>query len=242
MRTLIGFHAVTSRLRQRPETVNEIYVDAARSDGRAKDLRELAKRHEVRVIPVDTKRLDGMSGGARHQGVVAQAQPLDMPQFIEDVLEGLEEPPLLLILDGVQDPHNLGACLRVADGAGAHAVIAPKDRSVGLTTAAIKVASGAAESVPYIMVTNLARTLRDLKDRGIWLTGADDSAKQSIFKAKLDGALGMVLGAEGEGLRRLTRESCDHLVSIPMLGTVQSLNVSVASGVCLYEARRRRSA
>jgi len=156
------------------------------------------------------------------------------------VLDGLQEPPLLLILDGVQDPHNLGACLRVADGAGAHAVIAPKDRSVGLTLAAIKVASGAAETVPYIAVTNLARTMRDLKDRGIWLTGADDAAPQSIYQAKLDGALGLVLGAEGEGLRRLTRDSCDLLVSIPMLGSVESLNVSVASGICLYEARRRR--
>ena len=240
MKTLVGFHAVTSRLRQKPDTVSEIYVDAARSDARVKDLREAAKRHDVRVIPVDAKRLDGMSGGARHQGVVAQAQPLDMPKFIEDVLEGLAEPPLLLILDGVQDPHNLGASLRVADGAGAHAVIAPKDRSVGLTTAAIKVASGAAESVPYIVVTNLARTLRDLKERGIWLVGADDSAPESLYQAKLDGALGFVLGAEGEGLRRLTRESCDFLVSIPMLGSVESLNVSVASGVCLYEARRRR--
>jgi len=240
MKTLIGFHAVTSRLRQKPDTVSEIYIDAQRSDARAKDLRELAKRLEVRVIPVDAKRLDGMSAGARHQGVVAQAQPLDMPQFIEDVLEALTEPPLLLILDGVQDPHNLGACLRVADGAGAHAVIAPKDRSVGLTTAAIKVASGAAETVPYIAVTNLARTMRDLKDRGIWLTGADDSAPQTLFKAKLDGAVGMVLGAEGEGLRRLTKESCDQLVSIPMAGAVESLNVSVASGLCLYEARRRR--
>jgi 23S rRNA (guanosine2251-2'-O)-methyltransferase len=240
MKTLIGFHSVTSRLRQKPDTVSEIYIDAQRSDARAKDLRELAKRLEVRVIPVDAKRLDGMSGGAKHQGVVAQAQPLDMPQFIEDVLEALTEPPLLLILDGVQDPHNLGACLRVADGAGAHAVIAPKDRSVGLTTAAIKVASGAAETVPYIAVTNLARTMRDLKDRGIWLTGADDSAPQTLFKAKLDGAVGMVLGAEGEGLRRLTKDSCDQLVSIPMAGAVESLNVSVASGLCLYEARRRR--
>jgi 23S rRNA (guanosine2251-2'-O)-methyltransferase len=240
MKTLIGFHAVTSRLRQKPDTVSEIYVDAERSDHRAKDLRTLAKQHNVRVIPVDAKRLDGMAGGLRHQGVVAQAQPLDMPQFIEDALEGLEEPPLLLILDGVQDPHNLGACLRVADGAGAHAVIAPKDRSVGLTTAAIKVASGAAESVPYIVVTNLARTMRDLKDRGIWLIGADDSAKASIYKAKLDGGIGLVLGAEGEGLRRLTRESCDLLASIPMHGAVESLNVSVASGICLYEARRQR--
>jgi 23S rRNA (guanosine2251-2'-O)-methyltransferase len=239
VKNLVGFHAVTSRLRQRPETVTEIYVDAERNDARAKDLRELAKRLNVRVIPVDIKRLDGMAGGVRHQGVVAPAEPLDMPKFIEDALEGVEE-PLLLILDGVQDPHNLGACLRVADGAGAHAVIAPKDRSVGLTDAAIKVASGAAESVPYIVVTNLARTMRDLKDKGIWMIGADDSATESIYKAKLDGSLAMVLGAEGEGLRRLTKESCDLLVSIPMLGTVESLNVSVASGICLYEARRRR--
>ena len=140
----------------------------------------------------------------------------------------------------VTDPHNLGACLRVADGVGAHAVIAPKDRSVGLTTTAIKVASGAAEAVPYIVVTNLARTMKDLKERGIWMIGADDSAPETIYKAKLDGALGLVLGAEGEGLRRLTKDTCDSLVSIPMLGSVESLNVSVASGVCLYEARRRR--
>ena len=240
MKTLTGFHAVTSRLRQKPESVREIYVDVARTDARAKELRELAKRLDVRVISVDMGRLDGMAGGVRHQGVVAQADDLDMPKFVEDVLEGLTEPPLLLILDGVQDPHNLGACLRVADGAGAHAVIAPKDRSVGLTTAAIKVASGAAESVPYIVVTNLARTMRDLKERGIWMIGADDSAPESIYQAKLDGAIALVLGAEGEGLRRLTKESCDWLVSIPMLGAVSSLNVSVASGVCLYEARRRR--
>lgn len=239
-KTLTGFHAVTSRLRQKPDTIKEIYVDAERKDARAKDLRELAKRFNIRIIPVDMKRLDGMAGGVRHQGVVAQAEPVNMPQFIEDVLEGIDEPPLLLILDGVQDPHNLGACLRVADGAGAHAVIAPKDRSVGLTTAAIKVASGAAESVPYIVVTNLARTMRDLKDKNIWLIGADDTAPESLYKAKLDGAMGMVLGAEGEGLRRLTKESCDLLVSIPMMGSVESLNVSVASGVCLYEARRRR--
>ena len=240
MKALVGFHAVTSRLRQKPDTVSEIYVDAARNDGRARDLRKMAEQAGVRVIPVDTKRLDGMAGGSRHQGVVAQAQPLDMPQFIEDVLEGLSEPPLLLLLDGVQDPHNLGACLRVADGAGAHAVIAPKDRSVGLTTAAIKVASGAAESVPYIVVTNLARTMRDLKDRNIWLVGTADDAPKTIVQEKLDGPLGIVMGAEGEGLRRLTRENCDLLVSIPMMGSVESLNVSVASGVCLYEARRRR--
>ena len=240
MKTLTGFHAITSRLRQRPETIREIYIDAERSDARAKDLRRTAGAANVRVIPVDAKRLDGMAGGVRHQGVVAQASVLEVPKFIEDVLESIDEPALILILDGVQDPHNLGACLRVADGAGAHAVIAPKDRSVGLTTAAIKVASGAAESVPYIVVTNLARTMRDLKDRGVWLIGADDSAQESIYQAKLEGSLALVLGAEGEGLRRLTKESCDLLVSIPMLGSVSSLNVSVASGVCLYEARRQR--
>jgi len=242
MKHLVGFHAVTSRLRQKPDTVRGIYIDAERNDGRARDLRELAKRSNVRLFAVDAKRLDGMAPGERHQGVVAEAEPLEMPKFVEDVLEGLEEPALFLILDGVQDPHNLGACLRVADGAGAHAVIAPKDRSVGLTTAAIKVASGAAESVPYIVVTNLARAMRDLKDKGVWLIGADDSAAESIYRAKLDGPIALVLGAEGEGLRRLTKESCDLLVSIPMMGSVSSLNVSVASGVCLYEARRRRLA
>ncbi len=241
MKQLVGFHAVTSRLRQKPDTVRAIYVDAERNDARAKDLRELARRVNVRVLMVDAKRLEGMAGGIPHQGVVAEAEPVDMPKFIEDVLEAIDEPPLLLILDGVQDPHNLGACLRVADGAGAHAVIAPKDRSVGLTTAAIKVASGAAESVPYIVVTNLARAMRDLKDKGVWLVGADDSAAQSIFNAKLDGPMGLALGAEGEGLRRLTKESCDLLVSIPMMGAVESLNVSVAAGVCLYETRRQRS-
>jgi len=238
---LTGFHAITSRLRQAPESVSEIYIDAERGDARAKDLRKLAERLNVRVIPVDSKRLDGMAGGVRHQGVVAQAGVLEMPKFIEDVLESINEPPLFLVLDGVQDPHNLGACLRVADGAGAHAVIAPKDRSVGLTTAAIKVASGAAESVPYIVVTNLARTMRDLKDRNIWLVGTDDAAPKTLYEEKLEGPLGIVMGAEGEGLRRLTRENCDLLVSIPMRGSVESLNVSVASGVCLYEARRRRN-
>ena len=237
---LAGFHAVKSRLRMKPESVREVYIDAERRDARAKELRELATKLGVRVLTVDAKRLDGMSGGTRNQGVVAQAEDLAMPQFVEDVLDTLDEPPLLLLLDGVQDPHNLGACLRAADGAGAHAVIAPKDRSCGLTVGAMKVASGAAESVPFIAVTNLARTMRDLKDRGIFLAGADDEAADPVFKASLEGPLGIVLGAEGEGLRRLTRDTCDLLVSIPMLGSVESLNVSVASGICLYEARRQR--
>ena len=242
MKTLVGFHAVKSRLRQQPRTMREIYVDAQRDDARMRELRAAAEKLSVRVIAVDARRLDGIAGGVRHQGVVATAESIRMPQFLDEALEGLEEPALLLILDGVQDPHNLGACLRVADGAGAHAVIAPKDRSCGLTISAIKVASGAADSVPYIVVTNLARAMRELKDRGIWMVGADDDAPQSIYEAKLEGALGLVLGAEGEGLRRLTKDNCDLLVSIPMMGTVESLNVSVASGVCLYEARRRRAA
>jgi len=243
VKMLAGFHAIRSRLQLKPESVKEIYLDVQRKDNRVKDLKALAEKAGVRIITVDAGRIDGMAGGARHQGVVAKADELAMPQFVEDVLDPLAESgedPLLLILDGVTDPHNLGACLRVADGAGAHAVIAPKDRSCGLTVAAIKVASGAAETVPFIAVTNLARTLRDLKDRFIWLVGTDDEAPQSIYQAKLEGPLALVLGAEGEGLRRLTRETCDALVSIPMQGSVESLNVSVASGVCLYEVRRRR--
>ena len=240
MKMLAGFHAVKGRLRQKPESVREIFIDAERKDARARELRELAERLGVRVMTVDAKRLDGMSGGTRNQGVVAQAEDLQMPQFVEDVLDTLDEPALLLLLDGVQDPHNLGACLRAADGAGAHAVIAPKDRSCGLTTSAIKVASGAAETVPFIAVTNLARTMRELKERGIFLAGTADDAPEPLFRASLGGPLGVVLGAEGEGLRRLTRDTCDLLVSIPMMGSVESLNVSVASGVCLYEARRQR--
>jgi 23S rRNA (guanosine2251-2'-O)-methyltransferase len=240
MKTLIGFHAVVSRLRQRPESVREIYVDAERSDARTRSLRETAKRLNVRVIAVDAARLAGMAGGGRHQGIVAQADELKMPQFIEDVLEGLDEPPLLLILDGVQDPHNLGACLRVADGAGAHAVIAPKDHAVGINATVAKVASGAAETVPYFMVTNLARTLNELKERDIRVIGTSDAAERSLYELDLRGPVALVLGAEGTGMRQLTGKTCDELVRLPMLGAVESLNVSVASGVCLYEALRQR--
>ena len=237
---IFGFHAVGARMRTRAESVREIYVDVKRDDKRMQALIENAKAKDLRVMTVDGKRLDGMTGNARHQGVVANVEPTALPQFVDDVLDTLTVPPLLLLLDGVTDPHNLGACLRVADAAGAHAVIAPKDRSVGLTAVAMKVASGAAESIPYITVTNLARTLRELKDRDIWIVGADEDGQSSLFDAKLDSALAWVLGAEGEGLRRLTRENCDQIVSIPMFGAVESLNVSVASGVCLFEARRQR--
>jgi 23S rRNA (guanosine2251-2'-O)-methyltransferase len=240
---LFGFHAVTSRLKARADTVDEIYVSASReerNDARMDRLLALAKSKNTRVLSVDNKRLDGMTGNARHQGVVAMARPFQLPQFVDDVLETVEGPPLLLILDGVTDPHNLGACLRVADAAGAHAVIAPKDRSVGLTASVMKVASGAGETVPYITVTNLARTMRELKERDIWLIGADEGGDHTLYQSKLAGALAWVMGAEGEGLRRLTRETCDEIVQIPMLGAVESLNVSVASGVCLFEARRQR--
>ena len=237
-----GFHAIIAKLRHQPEAILEIFIDAERNDARARDLLRHAEQQGVRVMPVDGKRLAGMSGGnMRHQGVVARVSGEMRHVSLDDVLDTLEEPAFLLVLDGIQDPHNLGACLRVADAVGAHAVIAPKDRAVGLTQTAIKVASGAAESVPYITVTNLARTLRELKERDIWVVGTDAEGKDDLYSAQWPAATAWVLGAEGDGLRRLTRETCDQLVTIPMLGSVQSLNVSVATGVCLYEARRRRS-
>ena len=239
-RVIHGFHAVTSRLRSAPDDVREIFVDAVRGDRRGADLITLAESRNVRVMTVDAKRLDGMTGNARHQGVAASVAPLKLATHIDDVLDTLTEPAFLLILDGVTDPHNLGACLRVADAMGVHAVIAPKDRAVGLNATVSKVASGAAETVPYIPVTNLARTMRDLKARDIWITGTDEHAAIDLTAAKLDGARALVLGAEGEGMRRLTRENCDELVRIPMLGGVESLNVSVSAGICLYEARRQR--
>jgi 23S rRNA (guanosine2251-2'-O)-methyltransferase len=242
LRIIYGFHAVTSRLRAASEGMREIYVDGARKDHRGADLLELAKTRGVRVITVDTLRLDGLTGNARHQGVAASVAPVKLATHIDDVLETLTEPALLLVLDGVTDPHNLGACLRVADAMGVHAVIAPKDRAAGINATVSKVASGAAEIVPYIPVTNLARTLRELQERGIWITGLDEAGTIDLYAAKLDGARALVLGAEGEGMRRLTRETCDELVRIPMLGSVESLNVSVSAGICLSETRRQRRA
>ena len=242
LRLIYGFHAVTSRLRQNAAGVKEIFLDPSRTDRRAKDLAQLAAGRGVRVISVDGARLDGMTQHARHQGVVARVEAASLARDLDEVLDRLEEPALLLILDGVTDPHNLGACLRVADAMGVHAVIAPKDRAVGITPTVEKVACGAAETVPFIAVTNLARTLRELKEREIWLIGADPEAGQDLYTVKLAGPLGWVLGAEGEGMRRLTRENCDELARIPMLGSVESLNVSVSAGICLAEARRQRRA
>jgi 23S rRNA (guanosine2251-2'-O)-methyltransferase len=241
-RVIYGFHAVTSRLRSAPDAIREIYFDAARKDHRGADLLKLAQSRGVRVMTVDTRRLDGMTGNARHQGVAASVAAVKLATHIDDVLDALTEPALLLILDGITDPHNLGACLRVADAMGVHAVIAPKDRAVGLNATVSKVASGAAETVPYIPVTNLARSMRELKERDIWITGTDENAPVDLYAAKLDGARALVLGAEGEGMRRLTRETCDDLVRIPMLGSVESLNVSVSAGICLFETRRQRTA
>jgi 23S rRNA (guanosine2251-2'-O)-methyltransferase len=237
-----GFHAVVSRLRQHAAGVQEIYLDAARSDARMQDLVKLAGSHAVRVMAVDTQRLDGLTGHARHQGVAARVLAMPVRRDLHDVLESVSGPALLLVLDGVQDPHNLGACLRVADAFGAHAVIAPKDRAVGITPAVAKVASGAAETVPYVSVTNLARTLRELKELGVWIVGADEQAATDLYAGTFTGALAWVFGAEGEGMRRLTREHCDELIRIPMVGTVESLNVSVAAGVCLSETCRQRAA
>ncbi|HZN25302.1 MAG TPA: TrmH family RNA methyltransferase, partial [Burkholderiales bacterium] len=184
-RVIHGFHAVTSRLRQNAGSVKEVYLDATREDRRARELVQAAESRGARVVRVDEKRLDGLTRHARHQGVAAVVDVTPLPGHIEDVLEALQEPPLLLVLDGVTDPHNLGACLRVADAMGVHAVIAPKDRAVGITPVVSKVASGAAETVPYLSVTNLARSMRELKDRGVWLVGADERAEQDLYHARL---------------------------------------------------------
>jgi 23S rRNA (guanosine2251-2'-O)-methyltransferase len=237
---IFGFHAVTARLRHDAASVEEIYVDAGRHDARMRDLLHAAKAANVRVIQADDIRLSNIVGTRRHQGVVAKAGELSLARNLDELLDGIVGPPLLLILDGVTDPHNLGACLRVADGAGAHAVIAPKDRAVGLNATAAKVASGAADTMPYITVTNLARAMRDLKERDIWLVGTTEDAEPTLFDADFAVGSALVMGSEGEGMRRLTRDTCDMLVRVPMMGSVESLNVSVTSGICLYEARRQR--
>ena len=234
-----GFHAIVSRLRHHPESIQVIYLDQARRDRRAKDLIKTAEDKGVRVVLADGARVEEMARG-KSQGVVASADPIQLARDLDSVLEELTEPALLLVLDGVTDPHNLGACLRSADAFGVHAVLAPKDRAAGLSAVAIKAASGAADSVPYLTVTNLARTLRELKERNILIVGTDDEASGTVADADFTGPAALVLGAEGAGMRRLTREHCDVLVRIPMFGQVESLNVSVATGVCLYEARRQR--
>ena len=234
-----GFHAVLARLKRAPDSVDSLYVAGDRADARVRDLLKVAQDAGVKPNLVDMARLDRIAPGRRHQGVVAQVSFAPPAADLDRLLDELREPPFLLLLDGVTDPRNLGACLRVADGAGVHAVIAPKDHACTLTEAAVQTASGAAEHVPYIMVTNLAGTLSDLKERGIWVVGTSDDAPRTLYEESLPRPIAWVLGAEGKGLRRLTRTRCDQLVSIPMAGAVSSLNVSVAAGIVLFESVRQ---
>ena len=243
-KNLFGFHAVGVRIKTAPKSVYEVFYDVQRRDARMRAFTDRARDSGIKLVESDGLRLAKMCGSHGHQGVVARVDALAQVTSLDELLENLEasgvKNPLLLVLDGVTDPHNLGACLRVADGAGAHAVIAPKDHAAGISAIVSKVASGAAETMPYFMVTNLARTLGELKERNIWCIGTSDDAEKTIYDVPLTGPVALVLGAEGEGMRQLTRKTCDDLVSIPMAGAVESLNVSVASGVCLYEALRQR--
>ena len=251
-KVLFGFHAVGVRLKTAPQSIVEIYFEPTRRDARMRQFIDKVNEAGVRLIEADGMRLSKLCGGHGHQGVAARVHTIEQVHSLDELLENLESSqlalpvdqrfnPLILVLDGVTDPHNLGACLRVADGAGVHAVIAPKDHAAGINATVAKVASGAAETVPYFRVTNLARTLGELKERNIWIIGTSDTATQTLYQADLTGPVALVLGAEGAGMRQLTSKTCDQLVSIPMRGAVESLNVSVASGVCLYEALRQRS-
>jgi 23S rRNA (guanosine2251-2'-O)-methyltransferase len=241
---VFGLHAVRSLLERSPARVSVLLALESRADARMQAILQLAEKANVPVRRVARAELDERVPGVSHQGVVAEMSVAaalsesELPQF----LDGLGRPPFLLILDGVQDPHNLGACLRSADAAGVDAVILPKDRSAPLNATARKVACGAAETVPVVRVTNLARTLRAIRDAGVWLYGAAGEARQVLYDVDLSGPVALVLGGEGKGLRRLTREHCDALMAIPLAGSVSSLNVSVATGICLFEARRQRAA
>jgi 23S rRNA (guanosine2251-2'-O)-methyltransferase len=242
-RTLVyGLHAIQGVLKTTPERLLELWVAQARDDDRIRDLSQTAAEAGAHVHSVSAAVLEKMVGGVVHQGAVAAIRPLK-PWDEDDLLKGIVGfgvSPLLLVLDGITDPHNLGACLRSADAAGVNAVIIPKDRVATVDAVVRKVAAGAAEYVPVASVTNLARTLDALKERNIWVAGLDGEAQQSLYGADLNRPLALVLGAEGSGMRRLTREKCDFLVHIPMIGQVESLNVSVAAGVSLFEVRRQR--
>lgn len=241
---VFGMHAVRTLLQRRPERALVLMLQKGREDARSNELLRLAQAAGIPVQWRELRELDRWAANERHQGACLQVRPMNAlgEGALDELLDRDPAPALLLVLDGVQDPHNLGACLRTADAVGASAVIVPRDRAAGLSPTVRKVASGAAETMPLIQVVNLARTLRWLKERDIWVVGADDQASKSLYQAPLNGPLALVLGAEGPGLRRLTREQCDLLVGIPMRGVVESLNVSVAAGVMLYEAVRQRAA
>lgn len=239
---IYGLHSITALLQKMPERIKQIFAQGGRQDARLQEVLTLARTANIHIQITSRDALDKLAENGVHQGVVAHVASThnyteaELPQLLDTLLE----PPFLLVLDGVQDPYNLGACLRSANAAGVNAVIVPKDKAASLTPVVYKAASGAADITPLISVTNLARTLNQLKECGIWIYGASDTASKNIYAADLRGAIAWVLGAEGEGLRRLTRDTCDALFSIPMHGTVSSLNVSVATGICLFEAVRQR--
>ena len=236
-----GLHAVYAFLERNPQKIEKIYLDDSRSDHRIEKIYHLAEKSQIKLELSSKKMLDQLTNEACHQGVVAAyiPQPPLSEHELQDFLTTMDT-PLLLVLDGVQDPHNLGACFRTADAAGVHAVIAPKDRAASLTASARKVACGAAETIPFVQVTNLARTLQDLQNYGIWCVGTDAQAPTTLYETELQGPLALILGSEEKGLRQLTRRYCDQLIAIPMAGIVTSLNVSVAAGVCLFEIARQR--
>lgn len=238
---VFGIHAVDALLQRQPNRIEELWLQQGRNDQRMQSIQQHAEQLGISCKWVSREELDKEAEG-RHQGVLALAKPAQTlrDRDLTQLLDSLDHPPLLLILDGVTDPHNLGACLRTADAAGVDAVIAPKDNSAPLNATVRKVACGAAEAQPYIQVTNLARTMKELQQRGIWITGTAGEAEGSVYQADLSGPVALVMGAEGKGMRRLTRENCDYLVNLPMAGSVSSLNVSVATGVCLFEAVRQR--
>lgn len=243
LEAVYGLHAVTTLLQRSPEQVVELWVMKGRVDARMQRVLELAQEQQLDVREADKGLMNQKADEGNHQGIIAWRKPVQnkTEKHLPDILDSISGTPLILILDGVTDPHNLGACLRTADAAGVQLVIAPKDKSAPLNATAAKVACGAAEAVPYIQVTNLARTMKDLQERGIWIVGTAGEAERSIYQQDMKGPMALVMGAEGSGMRRLTREHCDYLVNIPMAGEVSSVNVSVATGICLFEAVRQRS-
>lgn len=241
-RVLAGFHAVTARLRHAPGSIEALYVDGARRDGRMQQLLDRARAAAVQVTMSDTERLQRIAAGSTHQGVVALCREVALARSLDDVLGQVDARTLLLLLDGVTDPRNLGACMRTAEAAGVQALIVPRDRSASLTPVVAAAAAGAAETLPLIAVTNLARAMEEIRQAGVWIVGAAGEAERTLYEIDLTGPLAWALGAEGQGLRRLTREKCDWLAGIPLLGRTESLNVSVAAGVCLFETLRQRQA
>jgi len=240
---IFGFHSVEAILAKEPERFLEIYALKGREDKRLNPVIDQARKFGISVQFMQRKALDNKADGEQHQGIIANVKAARMYNEKDlDEIIAREETPFLLVLDGITDPHNLGACLRSADAAGVHAIIVPKDKSAKLNGTARKVACGAAETVPLVQVTNLARTLREIKDAGVWVVGTAGETDTELFDANLTGPMAVVMGAEGDGMRRLTREHCDLLVKIPMAGTVSSLNVSVATGICLFEVLRQRNA